>query len=346
MKEKISIIIPIYNAEHFLKQCIESILNQTYRELEVILINDGSTDHSLQICRYYEHLDSRIIIINQPNRGVSCARNAGLTQATGAWISFLDADDWLDTGALEWAIHTQQCYNTDIVLWNRIDEFQTKSVPRFYADNKLIISDIKEYENFKFRIFTGHSPEGKRDYGPQNIYAKIIRKKVLNNIRFDESLKHHEDIFFMLEVYEQAKSLYLENQLFYHRRIHTNSAIHKFCPEIAQNNKLISYKYLHFLKKNNKSVKYYNFWKGLHVHWLTQIFSLYVFHPYNKMYFKVKLNYVHILLDSDPYKNVFKDTPHDIILPKKIFFEIARRKLVVLLLLYTKLYNSLRPNLL
>ena len=344
MNEKISVIIPFYNAEKYLNQCIESVLCQTYPYLEIILVNDGSTDHSLHICQKYIKSDSRITIINQPNRGVSSARNSGIEKASGMWVSFIDADDWLDSSAFEWAIRAQKIYNTDLVLWNRIDEFPSKSIVRSYADDKIVVSDETGYEDFKFRIFTGHNAQGQRDYGPQNIIAKIIKKSLLDNIRFDENLKHHEDIFFMLEVYEKAKSLYLENQHFYHRRMHSDSAIHRFYPEICENNKLISQKYSSFLESNKKSQKYYDFWKGLHVNWLLQIFSLYLFHPDNTMPFQEKIKKIQILLNSEPYTGVFKNTPSNIILPKKIFFEIAKHRFIILLLMYSKLYARFRPD--
>lgn len=342
MNPTISVIIPFYNAEQYLKECIDSILKQTYPYLEIILINDGSTDQSAQLCRDYEQLDSRISVINQSNSGVSHARNTGLNNASGEWISFVDADDWLDSSAFEWAIHVQKINNADIVLWNRIDEFEHKSVPCFYADDKLAVSGEECFEAFKLRIFTGYTTSGKRDHNQQNVYGKIIRKKILDNIRFDEKLKHHEDIFFMLEVYEKSSKAYLENKLFYHRRIHSDSAIHNFCPEITENNKLISFKYKDFLEKNNKSIKYYDFWKGLHVHWLIQTFSLYLFHPDNTMCFTDKLRYIRSLLENEPYNSIFKKMPKNIRFSKKIFFKIARHKWTILLLLYSKLYTTLK----
>lgn len=96
MKNKVSIIIPVYNAEKYLSGCLDSIINQTYKNLEIILVNDGSTDNSLDICNKYKKIDNRIIVLNQKNSGVSKARNKGVLKATGKYVSFVDSDDSVD----------------------------------------------------------------------------------------------------------------------------------------------------------------------------------------------------------------------------------------------------------
>ena len=99
--EKISIIIPVYNVEKYLKTCLDSVINQTYQNLEIILVNDGSTDNSGKICEEYKRTNSRIILIHKKNEGLSAARNTGLGIATGEYISFLDSDDYISNDMLE-----------------------------------------------------------------------------------------------------------------------------------------------------------------------------------------------------------------------------------------------------
>ena len=95
-KVMISVIVPVYNVENYLGKCLDSLINQTYKDIEIICINDGSTDNSLNILREYEQMDSRIIIIDQKNGGLSNARNIGLKEAAGEYIMFVDSDDWID----------------------------------------------------------------------------------------------------------------------------------------------------------------------------------------------------------------------------------------------------------
>lgn len=101
MKEQISVIIPIYNVEKYLSDCVESVLKQTYTDLEIILVDDGSQDASGQICDDYAKQDSRVQVIHKKNGGLSSARNAGIDQATGQYFFFLDSDDWIAENALE-----------------------------------------------------------------------------------------------------------------------------------------------------------------------------------------------------------------------------------------------------
>ena len=93
---KISIIIPMYNAKEYIARCLESVINQSFNNIEIIIVNDGSTDESLEICKKYGEVDERIIILNKRNSGVSVARNEGMNVATGEYVMFVDADDWID----------------------------------------------------------------------------------------------------------------------------------------------------------------------------------------------------------------------------------------------------------
>ena len=120
-EQKISIIVPIYNDEKYLKRCIESILKQTYTNIELILINDGSEDKSLEICEEYKKNDNRIIIVNKENEGVSVARNIGIEKATGELISFVDADDYLEITFLQELFNIMKKYNFKEVM--RIKEY-------------------------------------------------------------------------------------------------------------------------------------------------------------------------------------------------------------------------------
>lgn len=114
-KKKVSIIVPIYNTEDYLEKCIESILEQTYDNLEIILVNDGSSDSSLNICKKYESLDSRIVIIDKKNGGLSSARNAGLDACIGEYITFVDSDDFIEKETIEHLVNTAYKYKADIV---------------------------------------------------------------------------------------------------------------------------------------------------------------------------------------------------------------------------------------
>ena len=135
----ISIIVPVYNAEKYLNRCISSLLNQTYYNLEIILVNDGSTDNSKKICENAAKNDSRIKLINSVNEGVSLARNKGLKEANGDYISFVDSDDYVEPDYVEKMLLTLKSKKVDIVYCSAVVEnINGVFIQREYEKNKLI----------------------------------------------------------------------------------------------------------------------------------------------------------------------------------------------------------------
>jgi glycosyltransferase involved in cell wall biosynthesis len=124
---KISVIIPVYNVRQYLDQCLNSLAEQTYKNLEIILVDDGSTDGSSEICDSYSEKDERFKVIHQNNAGVSSARNAGLNAVSGEWIMFMDADDWIENDTCEAALNCAVRNDADTVLFNMIYEYVGQS---------------------------------------------------------------------------------------------------------------------------------------------------------------------------------------------------------------------------
>lgn len=142
---KISVIIPVYNVEKYLKRCLDSIINQTFKDLEIICINDGSTDNSAQILDEYANKDSRIKIITQPNSGLSATRNKGINIAQGEFISFIDSDDWIAENFYEKLYKTAIKYDADMAVCGiiRLNEYRKKYLLQFQKEIILENSDKK-----------------------------------------------------------------------------------------------------------------------------------------------------------------------------------------------------------
>ena len=151
MNDKISVIIPVYNVEHYLNQCLDSICNQSFKDIEIICVNDGSTDNSLNILKDYAKIDNRIKIISQSNKGLGASRNIGLTKATGKYVYFIDSDDYINLDTLEKLYKNAVSNNSDIVLFKfqSVDDYNNihKRGTAFKIDN--IFGDI-DYTNFTF----------------------------------------------------------------------------------------------------------------------------------------------------------------------------------------------------
>ena len=146
---KVSIIVPVYNVEKYIKRCLDSLINQTYKNLEIILIDDGSTDSSGKICDQYKIKDNRFKVIHQKNRGLPSARNTGIDNITGNIVMFIDSDDWIDKDCIEKCIKEFKLNNKlECIVFPYIREFENISKPVYFLGKreKLFINDeIRKY---------------------------------------------------------------------------------------------------------------------------------------------------------------------------------------------------------
>ena len=227
---KISIIVPVYNVETYLKNCIESILNQTFTDFELILVNDGSKDKSLEICKYYESIDNRIIIIDKTNEGVSSARNAGLDIAIGEYIGFVDSDDY---------IHPKMYEN----LYNQIKESKSDiSVCGFeyvYNFNSKLLNttcNIKESQNILSNVEALEKLRGEDAIAFTVVWNKLYKKDIFNNLRFKVGVKHEDEFIIHRLLYKANKISYKNNKLYFY--LQRQGSIMKINREIRKINYL------------------------------------------------------------------------------------------------------------
>ena len=206
----ISVIVPIYNAEKYLEGCIQSVLNQTYRNFELILIDDGSQDNSYKICKNYEKKDNRIILIHQKNQGQSVARNKGIQLAKGKWISFLDADDVIHPQMLEILLNNIRKTNANISMCGAEEgekisaEFYSKKNPKFkkFEVSEAYLENI--YQNVKYRYWI--------------VWAKLINIDIVRKYPFTKG-KVYEDNAVVCQWLYKAKTVVDTNEKLYFYRI-------------------------------------------------------------------------------------------------------------------------------
>lgn len=207
---KISVIIPVYNVEKYLNQCIDSVLGQTYRDLEIILVNDGSTDRSPEICEAYKNKDSRIKLIHKENGGLSDARNAGLQIATGDLVSFVDSDDFISINFYSKLTKLLIDTDSDITECCFI-KFKT------IAD---LESQVKETDETKVEIFEAN--EGLKGYLSESlnvvVWNKIYKKELLKDVLFPVN-KLHEDVYWTYKIIAKAKRIAkIPDEMYYYRQ--------------------------------------------------------------------------------------------------------------------------------
>ncbi|MBU5337320.1 glycosyltransferase family 2 protein [Intestinibacter bartlettii] len=211
----ISIIVPVYNTGKKLRKCIDSILNQTYKNFEVILINDGSTDNSLSICKEYKKKDNRIKIINQDNKGSVYARNSGVELAIGKYIVFIDADDWIDREFLNILYNEAEEYSCDIVACNPYLVYGNGLIKRIRTDfTQDIIFENEEIKNEVLSKLVG-------DTGfPSSLWGKIYKRNLFENYGeyFFRMKFFGEDLALNIELLPKCKKIkVIDKPLYYYR---------------------------------------------------------------------------------------------------------------------------------
>ena len=208
MENLISVIVPIYNVERYLPKCIESILNQTYKDLEIILVNDGSTDSSLNICQEYMLRDDRIKIVNKKNGGLSSARNAGLEIASGKYISFIDSDDFIHETMYEKMISLNIRCNTDICICDYYT-FANQEFCGFQYKDENSFFEIMDKEEVIKRYLLGNWIAA---------WDKLYKRSLFDNLKFPEGILN-EDEAIMLFVFDKCNKIcYLNEKLYYYLR--------------------------------------------------------------------------------------------------------------------------------
>ena len=251
---KISIILPIYNVQDYLAECLDSIINQTYKNLEIICVNDGSTDDSLMVLKEYEKKDKRIKVFSHSNKGVSATKNVGLKIATGDYITFIDPDDFIDINVYEKCIESIIKYNADIVVYQIHFEYSDKQK---IFESKIYINDsisaIKENLIFP------------------SCCNKVFKRKVIENIYFFDDMKYAEDLLFRDMVLPKASIIVLVPNISYHYRNIRIGSIENSLKKKARINSFI--KGVNYLFNYYKSNNYYKFMDYIFEKWMINIFN-------------------------------------------------------------------------
>ena len=219
----ISIIVPVYNTAPYLPQCLDSLVNQTYRDIEIICVNDGSTDNSPDILKAYAERDSRILVIHQENLGLSGARNKGLESARGEWVMFVDSDDWIGTDCCKTLLsHTDK--QTDVCLFSYIREFANQSFPQYLFSDKKMVYQGSSIHWLYARLIAPNDQElrlpGKID-SLSTAWGKLYKTSLIkeHGLRFVPVRQiGTEDLLFNVYYFTWVKKAIYLPDLFYHYR--------------------------------------------------------------------------------------------------------------------------------
>lgn len=205
--KKISIIVPVYNVEKYVEKCIQSLINQSYKNIEIILVDDGSNDRSNKIIDEYAKVDSRILTIHQKNKGVSAARNAGLKVATGEYVGFVDPDDYVDYQMYETMLKKIELNMSDLAVcgFSKVTELSDKE--EIFEIKDELLSPKKCVEDlFDFRGGYAIKP---------SVWNKLFRRDKIGDLKFDENIGISEDFKFVVQYILKCNSIVYVKQAFY-----------------------------------------------------------------------------------------------------------------------------------
>lgn len=348
MDSLISIIVPVYNTENYLEKCLYSLVNQTYKNIEIIIVDDGSPDNSMNIIQKFVLADNRVKVISQKNQGLSGARNTGMNNTNGDYIMFIDSDDWIEIDTCEKAINASEKYNADVVFWSYIKEFSNSQKDNYLFDKTEIIWSEKNINQLSRRMV---GLVGDELANPQSIdnlvtaWGKLYKKSVIGDVRFtDTKIIGTEDALFNIEVFLGINSaVYIPDLLSHYRKDNESSLTHNYKKKLVSRWREMYSRIKFLLDRNDMSREYYDALKnricfgliGLGINLAED----------KKMSFKEKKKEIYNILSMKHYQIALKDLDFSYLpIQWKVFFKLAKDNNALLLLWLLEIMDYLRKK--
>lgn len=237
----VSIIIPVYNVEKYLRACLDSIVNQTYKNIEVICVNDGSPDNSISILNEYASRDKRVIVFDEPNKGVASARNLGIEKATGQLLTFADADDWWELNAFERAVEEMENHSADVVMYSYYRDYANKTLERNdMFSNTFMVFDEAQSVILRKRLFglSGEELKHIENFDTNNaLWSKFYRTEIFKQhqeIRYPDNKRIGSGGDGLLNVYYfkyVRRAVYISDHLYHYRKTNDESIVSSYKPD-------------------------------------------------------------------------------------------------------------------
>lgn len=346
---KISFILPIYGVEKYLNQCVDSILNQTFTDFEVILVDDGSPDRCGEICDQYAEKDDRVKVIHKANAGVSAARNTGIDAATGEWAYFVDSDDWLELDAAERLYQTAIKTGADCVMSDVLVCYPGRPKRGYLFSQEFFTKERETIESIqKFILCHKYSPY----YTPKTIigfaapWAKFVKMSIIkkNKVYFDPYVKgRFDDGLWSMYLLDYIESFYYLQQQTYNYRIVGNSLTHAFKPTALDIIQRGFERTEDFIRNTKKDETFLQAHYGRVCAFFALQLSQYFFNPNNPKSHKDITLELKIIMKSEPYHTAFRKVDLKYLETKHVYTTLlARVGFITGLKLYAKLKTMRR----
>ncbi|MGK9326990.1 glycosyltransferase family 2 protein [Aerococcus urinaeequi] len=335
----VSVIMPVFNVQDYVERAMNSILEQTYTNWEMIMVNDGSTDQSLKILKYYKNLDSRITVISQKNSGSGIARQNGLNHSKGKYIVFVDPDDFIDKNALKHNVEIMEKYNPDLIVngfsmrykskQGKIDTIEYSSKLNGFFSQKDFRNSFYEYESAS----------------PRSLWNKMYNSDMLkeNDIQFTNQ-KTGQDALFNYEVYKHLNSIYIDSYSFYHYdNVRSDSAAKKYYSERLENDMNIANKFSELIEGWGKQDVYEQLL--LKEYWIAGINEIInISNPNSLLSKKDKIIKLREIYELNQMKEMFQkfDYKNYLSSPHRTLFLLLKYKRYSIVILILKVYAERR----
>lgn len=287
MNSKLSVIVPVYKVEQYLRHCLDSIVNQSYENLEIILVDDGSPDHCGEICDEYAKRDSRIIVLHKQNEGLCAARNDGIDRACGEWLTFVDSDDWCETNYYEKMFEELGEQTADVFMaGGHLLEFEDKQVLKYNGHEREIFHTKEKTDCLMAKILAPQC--GAKDDG---VYAssaglpwdKLYRTEFIkeNQLYFDRGSRAWEDLLFNFCVFDKAKEVIVGTCMGYHYRMNNTSITKSYNPKREEINYYFIEKLKNYMEKREENALIEDAIRARSINMIANLLKCYYFNPQN-----------------------------------------------------------------
>lgn len=344
---KVSVIVPVYNVEKYLARCVESIQAQTEKDIQIILVNDGSTDNSLEICKKYQAVDGRIEVIDKPNEGVSSARNKGIEIARGEYIGFIDPDDWIEKDMYENMYNAAKSCNADVCMCDYVLEVNSEVTPVKLATNDRLLNR-DQILNFLIPNMIASkdlNSKGHEETIMGSVCRLLIKKEIIDryNLRFELGVPLAEDLIFCIELLINCDLVCYEENAYYHYILKSNTAVTSYRKDMYKLQERVQLK----LEEILREAKLYEYYKQrLDVRYINYV----VFNgisnetrPENKKDFREKIQFVKNICKNSKLKSILKEVDTEgYTLRKKIVLSSLKYERALFLYMYYMLLNKIK----
>lgn len=325
----VSIVIPVYNAARTIEKCVKSLILQTFNDIEILLVNNGSTDNSLDVCQKLVEKDSRIKIINIAEKGVSVARNKGLEAASGKYISFVDADDWIDSNVCELFANLNAEHDYELFCYSAQYHKKKKTTISYLFNKDIELLSQNQKEELQIKVFAPQAPIFSYKMNTRfagSACGKFYKREILlkNNLRFSTETIISEDVLFNTLSLDYFHRIGYTKQCFYHYEQNEGSAQNRYRPNSDKYFIFIIEKIQEWLRNTAKDQRFVDAANCLFVHYLFGILKEDLFHKDNKIPLKKRYAGLKKILCQEKYSDLLKMTDNN-------YFSLSESLLIFLM---------------